>query len=43
MKEITVKSTVDSIETVTEFVEELLAPIDCPMKPKMLVSITRTY
>ena len=39
MKEITVKSTVDSIETVTEFVEELLAPIDCPMKPKMLVSI----
>ena len=39
MKEITVKSTINNIETVTDFVEEFIAPLDCPMKPKMLISI----
>ena len=39
MKEITVKSTTESIDTVTDFVENLVDPIDCPMKSKMLLSI----
>lgn len=39
MKEITVKSTIESIDTVTDFVENLVGPIDCPMKSKMLLSI----
>ena len=39
MKDITVKSTIENIEIVTEFVEQQLEATDCPMKAQMLIAI----
>lgn len=38
-KEITVVATVESIETVTDFVNEQLEAVDCPMKSQMQIDI----
>ena len=39
MKELTVAATVDNIETVTDFVNEQLEELDCPMKAQMQIDI----
>lgn len=39
MKELTIAATVDSIETVTDFVNEQLEKYDCPMKAQMQIDI----
>jgi len=39
MKELIVAAAVESIETVTAFVEGLLEELDCPMKAQMQISI----
>ena len=35
MKELTIAATVENIEAVTDFVNEQLEAIDCPMKAQM--------
>lgn len=39
MKELTLVATVENIETVTEFVNEQLEALDCPMKARMQIDI----
>ena len=39
MTELTVAATVENIETVTEFVNEQLEAMDCPMKAQMQIDI----
>ena len=39
MKELTVVATVENIETVTDFVNEQLEALDCPMKAQMQIDI----
>ncbi len=39
MKELTVAATIDNIETVTDFVNEELEALDCPMKTQMQIDI----
>ena len=39
MKELTLAATVENIETVTEFVNEQLEALDCPMKAQMQIAI----
>ena len=39
MKEITLAATVENIEVVTDFVNEQLEAIECPMKAQMLIGI----
>ena len=39
MKELTVAATVENIETVTNFVNEQLEVLDCPMKAQMQIDI----
>ncbi len=39
MKELTIEATVENIEVVTEFVNEQLESLDCPMKAQMQIDI----
>lgn len=39
MKEMTVKATVENIDAVTDFVNEQLEALDCPMKAQMQIDI----
>ena len=39
MKELIIAATVENIETVTDFVNEQLAALDCPMKAQMQIDI----
>ena len=39
MKEINVEATVENIETVTDFVNDLLCEYDCPMKAQMQIDV----
>ncbi len=39
MKELTIEATVENIETVTNFVNEQLEALDCPMKAQMQIDI----
>ena len=39
MKELTIAATVENIETVTEFVNEQLEALDCPLKAQMQIDI----
>ena len=39
MKELTIAATVENIETVTDFVNEQLESLDCPMKAQMQIDI----
>jgi len=39
MKELTIAATVENIETVTDFVNEQLEALDCPMKAQMQIDI----
>lgn len=39
MKELTIEATVDNIAAVTDFVNEQLEALDCPMKAQMQVNI----
>ena len=39
MKELTLTATVENIETVTDFVNEALETMDCPMKAQMQIDI----
>ena len=39
MKELTVQALVENVETVTDFVNEELEAIDCPMKAQMQIDI----
>ena len=39
MKELTIASTVENIETVTDFVNQQLEALDCPMKAQMQIDI----
>lgn len=39
MKQLTVVASVENIETVTDFVNEQLEELDCPMKAKMQIDI----
>ena len=39
MKELTIAATVENIETVTNFVNEQLEALDCPMKAQMQIDI----
>ena len=39
MKELTIAATVENIETVTDFVNEQLEVLDCPMKAQMQIDI----
>ena len=39
MKELTIAATVENIETVTDFVNEQLEALDCPMKAQMQINI----
>ena len=39
MKELTISATVENIETVTDFVNEQLEAVDCPMKAQMQIDI----
>ena len=39
MKELTIASTVENIETVTDFVNQQLEALDCPMKVQMQIDI----
>ena len=39
MKELTVAATVENIETVTDFVNEQLEALDCPMRAQMQIDI----
>ena len=39
MKELTIAATVENIDTVTEFVNEQLEALDCPVKAQMQINI----
>ena len=39
MKELTIAATVENIETVTDFINEQLESLDCPMKAQMQIDI----
>ena len=39
MKELTISASVDNIETVTDFINEQLEALDCPMKAQMQIDI----
>ena len=39
MKELTIEATVENIETVTDFVNEQLETLDCPMKAQIQIDI----
>ena len=39
MKELTIAATVENIDTVTDFVNEQLESLDCPMKAQMQIDI----
>ena len=39
MKELTIAATIENISTVTEFVNEQLETLDCPMKAQMQIDI----
>ena len=39
MKELTIPATVENIETVTDFINEQLESLDCPMKAQMQIDI----
>ena len=39
MKELTIAATVENIETVTDFVNEQLEALDCPMKAQMQIDV----
>ena len=39
MKELTIDATVENIETVTMFVDEQLAQMNCPLKAQMQIDI----
>ena len=39
MKELTIAATVENIETVTDFVNEQLEALDCPLKAQMQIDI----
>lgn len=39
MKELTIAATVENIDVVTEFVDEQLEALDCPMKAQMQINI----
>ena len=39
MKELTIAATIENIETVTDFVNEQLEALDCPMKAQMQIDI----
>ena len=39
MKELTIAATVENIETVTDFVNEHLEALDCPIKARMQINI----
>lgn len=39
MKELTIVASVDNIETVTDFINEQLEALDCPMKAQMQIDI----
>ena len=39
MKELTIAATVENIETVTDFINEQLEALDCPMKAQMQIDI----
>lgn len=39
MKELTIAATLENIETVTDFVNEQLEALDCPMKAQMQIDI----
>ena len=39
MKELTIAATVENIETVTDFVNEQLETLDCPIKAQMQIAI----
>lgn len=39
MKELTISATVENIETVTDFVNEQLEALDCPLKAQMQIDI----
>ena len=39
MKELNITATVENIDTVTDFVNELLEALDCPMKAQMQIDI----
>lgn len=39
MKELTIAATVENIDAVTEFVDEQLEALDCPMKAQMQINI----
>ena len=39
MKELTIAATVENIETVTDFVNEQLEALDCPIKAQMQIAI----
>ena len=39
MKELTIAATVENIETVTDFINEQLEALDCPMKVQMQIDI----
>lgn len=39
MKELTINATIDNVAAVTEFVDEQLEQLDCPMKTQMQVDI----
>ena len=39
MKELTIAATIENISTVTDFVNEQLEALDCPMKAQMQIDI----
>ena len=39
MKELTINATIDNIHAVTDFVDEQLEALDCPMKAQMQIDI----
>jgi len=39
MKELTINATIDNIQAVTDFVDEQLEALDCPMKAQMQIDI----
>ena len=39
MKELTINATIDNIHSVTDFVDEQLEALDCPMKAQMQIDI----
>lgn len=39
MKELTLEATVENIAPVTEFIDEQLEALDCPMKPQMQIDV----